>query len=386
MPTTPPQIEDGTAQPETPAANRVAPGPELPEPERYEGEIQPETPEPGKPLTFVPQDASSAKPIRIRTARYGELEEHELIHLLDSIEDERARARFRESVYISVFVWMVVAWVVLYGPRYLWHAPELVNPADVLKQRAMVQLNAPVLSPRMKSPAPHAAPKAPDNRTLEHLRATEPRPAPAAPTPAPSAPAAAQPTPATPPPPTPQPQPSRTPPPVVADAPTPQPPTKPNFGRQGSAGSTIQDAIRGAASNPGGSGGVPAPSGGRGSFGGVDILSDTRGVNFNPYLAKIMREIYNQWIPLLPEETRPPLNKSGYTQLRITIMKDGTLHVQDGVHNGMVLESSTHDRAIDEAAWGSVTGVGQFPPLPKEFDGPQLELRIRYLVNQRPQE
>jgi outer membrane biosynthesis protein TonB len=346
-------------------------------------EAQPEPVEPGAPLSFVPHNLAGAKPIVIRTARYGELEEHELLHLLDSIEDERARSRFRESIYISVFFWIVVAWVLLYGPRYLWHAPELLNPADVLKQRELVQLNAPVLSPQMRS-APRAAPKALDNKTLERLRAMKPAPTPV-PTPAP-APEAAQPTPTPPPPPpVPTPQPARTPPPVVADAPTPQPPTRPNFGSQGSAGSSIQQAIRGAASGAGSSGAAPGVGRGSGAGTGVEVLSDMQGVNFNPYLAKIMREIYNQWIPLIPEEARPPLNKSGYTQLRITIMPDGSLHVQDGVHPGMVLESSTHDRALDEAAWGSITGVGQFPPLPKEFHGPNLELRIRYLVN-RPTE
>ena len=42
-------------------------------------------------------------------------------------------------------------------------------------------------------------------------------------------------------------------------------------------------------------------------------------------------------------------------------------------------------QAIDRAAWGSITGVGQFPPLPKEVHGPNLELRIHYLVNKNPE-
>ena len=107
---------------------------------------------------------------------------------------------------------------------------------------------------------------------------------------------------------------------------------------------------------------------------GVDILSDTMGVNFDPYLKKIIREIYETWLPLIPEETRPPLNKSGTTQIRFIILADGKI-------GGMYLEDSTHDDAINRAAWGSITGVGQFPPLPNEFHGPNLELRIRYLVN-----
>jgi TonB family protein len=97
-------------------------------------------------------------------------------------------------------------------------------------------------------------------------------------------------------------------------------------------------------------------------------------VNFQPYLARIMREIYEQWIPLIPEEAQPPLNKQGVTQIRFTINPDGTIAA-------MHLDGSTHDDALNRAAWGSITGVGQFPPLPKEFHGPNLELRIHYLVN-----
>jgi hypothetical protein len=114
----------------------------------------------------VPQTQAGAPPVRIQTGRYGEMEAHELIKLLDTIEDERARSRFRESVYISVFIWMVIAWVVLYGPRYLWHAPQLINPADVLKQRD-ITLNAPILSPKLSRPVVKPVPKALDSKMLE---------------------------------------------------------------------------------------------------------------------------------------------------------------------------------------------------------------------------
>lgn len=121
-------------------------------------------------------------------------------------------------------------------------------------------------------------------------------------------------------------------------------------------------------------GGPNGPAEHRGLGTGVDILSDTQGVDFNPYLQKIMREIYNTWLPLIPEEARPPLNKQGETQIRFIINPDGRI-------GGMVLEGSTHDDAINRSCWGSITGVGQFPPLPTQFHGPNLELRVHYLVN-----
>jgi TonB family protein len=102
-----------------------------------------------------------------------------------------------------------------------------------------------------------------------------------------------------------------------------------------------------------------------------------QGVDFGPYLNKVIREIYNNWLPLIPEEARPPLNKSGETLIRFTILPNGTV-------GGMALDGSTHDDALNRAAWGSVNGQ-QFPPLPAEFHGPNLELRIHYMVNRNPE-
>ena len=79
----------------------------------------PDQPQHGAPLSVVPHEGASrtvAAPVHIiRTNRYGHLEEHELIKLLDTIEDERARGRFRESIYISLIIWLAVAWVLFYG-------------------------------------------------------------------------------------------------------------------------------------------------------------------------------------------------------------------------------------------------------------------------------
>jgi hypothetical protein len=362
--------------------------PEKPRSEAERGESAPK-PAPDAPLSFVPHDsdgASAHQPVRIRTSRHGEMDEHELIHLLDSIEDERARSRFRESIYISLFIWIAIAWVVLYGPKYLWHAPKLVTPFEVLHQRELTQLNLPSLHAPPPS-VPRPQPKV-DNRTLEHLRSMEPPPRPSAaaetpkiaPTPAPSITNAAPPAPAPvlPLPSAPQPTP-RTAPPVVAEAPTPQPSTKPNFNTGGSAQSSINDAIRNAARNPGG-GGYGARGNGASplNMGGAEILSDTQNVDFQPYLRRILSDIYRNWLPLIPEESKPPLSKEGETLVRFMILPDGRI-------GGMWLDGSTHDDAINRSAWGSITSEGQFPPLPSQFHGPNLELRIHYYVNKHPE-
>lgn len=344
----------------------------------------PDTPTPGAPISVVPHEGASrivAAPVHIiRTNRYGHLEEHELIKLLDTIEDERARGRFRESIYISLFVWLAIAWVLFYGPKYLWHSPQLITPADALHQQEVVQLNAPVLRHHAIAPAPKI-----DRGTIAKVKELAPKPSPAPPAPAPTAapapvekapPVATQPTPPVPSPTLPLPAAPR---PAIRsaepEAPTPQPSTRPNFNTGHTANEDMQQAMHGS-QNAGDdrSVGIKGSDRGTGVGSGAEILSDTQGVNFQPYLQRILRLIYQQWIPLLPEEARPPLNKRGTTQVRFTINPDGTIAA-------MHLDGSSHDDALNRAAWGSITGVGQFPPLPKQFHGPNLELRIHYLVN-----
>src|SRR5260370_38196740 len=94
-------------------------------------------------LETPPSPAPPSSPVKVRTGRFGELEEHELIHLLDSLDDERSKARFREAVYISIIFYLAVGWFLFYGPQVLFHAPRLINPAEVLKQREMTYLNMP---------------------------------------------------------------------------------------------------------------------------------------------------------------------------------------------------------------------------------------------------
>jgi len=332
---------------------------------------QPENASPDAPVSVVPHQADGAldrRPVKIRTGRFGELEEHELVRLLDTIEDERARSRFRESVYISVFIWIVVVWLLLYGPRYLWHAPRVINPIDVLKERELTQLTDPHLhTPRAPVPRP---PLNVDKKTLESVRKMTPPtpPPPPAPTPQPTS-TPSTPTPTPPPPPTPT---SHAPTPMV-DAPTPQPHV--NFPSAPSPSNALANSMRGP-TNPGGSygSGAHAPGGADFGTGGMEVLSDMQGVDFSAWLRRMHDDVQRNWEPLLPEETEAPILKQGETYVRVKINPDGSIA-------DMHLDGSSHDVAIDKSCWGSITSEGQFPPLPKQFHGPYLELRLHFMVN-----
>jgi hypothetical protein len=108
----------------------------------------------------------------------------------------------------------------------------------------------------------------------------------------------------------------------------------------------------------------------------VEILSDTRGVDFGPYMTKAMQATYKSWIPIIPESARPPKNKQGRVGIRFKIYPDGSV-------KQMILEFPSGDLSLDRAAWGGITGAS-YPPLPAEFTGPFLELRLAFYYNLDP--
>jgi TonB family protein len=107
---------------------------------------------------------------------------------------------------------------------------------------------------------------------------------------------------------------------------------------------------------------------------GTQILSDTQGVDFSAYMRRLHHDVQNNWNPLIPEEANPPISKRGVVGIRFTILPDGQI-------GDMKLETPSGDVALDHAAWGAIVGEGQFPPLPKEFHGPYLELRAGFFYN-----
>jgi TonB family protein len=161
----------------------------------------------------------------------------------------------------------------------------------------------------------------------------------------------------------------------------PQSRPKPNFNTSVTAGSAIEQAARAAAANRGRYGGGESGdyglSQGRGGAKALDqaeILTDTMGVDFAPYLTRITQIVRQNWYSLMPPSVYPPISKQGKLSIEFVILKDGKT-------TGMVVHTSSGDVALDRAAWGSITASTPFPPLPKEFPGQILGLRFYYFYN-----
>ena len=58
---------------------------------------------------------------------------------------------------------------------------------------------------------------------------------------------------------------------------------------------------------------------------GADILTDTQGVDFSPYMRQVLQMVKKSWLPLIPEEARSSQNLQRETVIRFTINPDGKI-------------------------------------------------------------
>jgi tetratricopeptide (TPR) repeat protein len=106
-------------------------------------------------------------------------------------------------------------------------------------------------------------------------------------------------------------------------------------------------------------------------YGAFDILSDTQGVDFGPYMKDVLVNIRENWYPLIPDSAA---TKKGKLAIEFAITKEGK--VAD-----MRLVARAEDETLNRAAWGGITASNPFKPLPEEFKGPYLALRMRFYYN-----
>ena len=323
--------------------------------------------------------------------------------MVSQLKDDLARSRLREAFWMSVVAHLAVVILIALLPRYLpgyKKGVALLSAADLMRSRQVTFLEMPPDLEKNVAKPPRtnilsdknriAQSRHPviDKKTLEQLRDMR-RPGP------PGPPAqAAQPSPGVPAQPQQmaQAQPSPSP---AGGAPAltnPQqsqmqlPQTQarnrgPNpFQQPRSAGEAIQQATREAAaargSLGGGAGGefgmATGPHGGIASN--VEVLSDTQGVDFGPYLSRVVHVVRINWYNLIPEAARPPLLKKGKVGIEFAIMPNGSVA-------GMRLVGPSGDVSLDRAAWGGITASSPFEPLPQQFHGPYLALRFNFYYN-----
>jgi TonB family protein len=106
-------------------------------------------------------------------------------------------------------------------------------------------------------------------------------------------------------------------------------------------------------------------------LGALDILSDTQGVDFGPYLQRVLQDVKENWSHLIPDSAG---TKEGKLAIAFAITKDGKLVNMRPV-------ASSGDVPLDISAWVAITTSRPFAALPGEFTGPYLALRFRFYYN-----
>ena len=163
----------------------------------------------------------------------------------------------------------------------------------------------------------------------------------------------------------------------------PQPPNPPaaGMGRLAPPRNTVDDAVRDIARNPGGgslavgdvleSGGLQLPRPGRpGSR--LELLSDPEGVDFRPYLLKVLQAVRRNWFAVIPESVK--LGRRGRVVIQFAIDRQGRVPK-------LIIAMPSGAEALDRAAVAGISASNPLPPLPEEFKGDQVRLQFTFLYN-----
>jgi len=366
------------------------------------------------PLIQIPLEPPPTEPLPRRNPDQGDLfdtdswesaykELHDFPTLLIQARDELARSRKREAFWISLIAHIVLILIVVNAPsleRYLPHHPVMLvhsardndkltfleTPPDLQKPPQPPKTN--IMSDKTRT-AMSRAPKLNQQELKKILDAsrrgqpgpTAPQPAPQAQTPPPAQAAQAEPQQQQ----AQQPQPPAS---QMAKLQTPPMERKPtpsfNTGPM-SASRSIEQATQQAAENHrryvGGEGGdlglgQRQPTA---QMGPMEVLTDTQGVDFGPYLAQVIQIVKRNWYSIIPESAYPPLSKKGKVTIEFAIDKKGQIE-------GLTVVKPSGDVPLDRAAYGGIQFSNPFPPLPREFGGPYLGLRFLFFYNPDPNE
>jgi len=303
---------------------------------------------------------------------------------------------------LSVVMHILLVLFLIFEPKIFGPHVRTAEEEEIGRQQMTVLLPAGALDALKPSapPAPHEAVRV-DPKVIKRVAPPMERPVPAptpVPTPQPEQPKrelpsapvpqqnALQPTPALSVP-TPKIEPKVQPKLEVPEAPTPT--TGLILPKQSlSPGGAIRDAERAQKSNSpaplSGGGQLPAGVGGGGggrgkgtAAAGIQMLTDTEGIDFNDYLRRVYYIVQRNWYAVMPASVS--LGDQGVVSLQFKIKQNG--EVPDG-DPAQVFSSGKEP--LDRAAFSSIRASNPFPPLPAGFKADHIELRFTYYYNLEP--
>lgn len=104
----------------------------------------------------------------------------------------------------------------------------------------------------------------------------------------------------------------------------------------------------------------------------LELLSDPQGVDFRPYLKRILAIVRRNWFAVIPESAR--FGRRGRTIIQFSISKDGRVPK-------LVITGPSGTESLDRAAVAGISASNPFPPLPAEFKGDVVRLQFGFSYN-----
>jgi TonB family protein len=113
------------------------------------------------------------------------------------------------------------------------------------------------------------------------------------------------------------------------------------------------------------------PSAGR-PHSNLELRSDPMGVDFRPYMMQVLAAVRRNWFAVYPEAAR--LGLRGQVVLEFAIAKQGLV-------TKVIFSSESGAKALDQSAVAAISASNPLPPLPSEFKGDRIVLRMTFLYN-----
>ena len=113
------------------------------------------------------------------------------------------------------------------------------------------------------------------------------------------------------------------------------------------------------------------PSAGR-PHSNLELRSDPQGVDFRPYMLQVLAAVRRNWFAVYPEAAR--LGQRGEVALEFAIAKQGLVQK-------VVFSSESGAKALDQSAVAAISASNPLPPLPADFRGDRIVLRMTFMYN-----
>jgi len=104
----------------------------------------------------------------------------------------------------------------------------------------------------------------------------------------------------------------------------------------------------------------------------LELLSDSQGMDFRPYLVQVLAAVKRNWQAVMPESAR--LGRRGRVAVQFIIDKTGRVPK-------LVIAVPSGAEALDRAAVAGISASNPFPPLPNEFRGNEIRLQLVFSYN-----